>query len=134
MLDPLLSPIMDAAVPLTQPAPGKAAAACSRKEFDKWTLANARANFQRTSPRCMRIEDLVQYTHRGARDRLSRRRHSTHPMYRSKRERKGGKAASRGYTKAGEFHSQYQTGVNKDVYGTKTGTPSEHHQVDTTIR
>jgi hypothetical protein len=68
MLDPLLSPIMDAAVPLTQqPAPCKAAAACSRKEFDKWTLANARANFQRTSPRCMRIEDLWEYAHRGAR-------------------------------------------------------------------
>jgi hypothetical protein len=40
---------------------------CSIEEIDKSTLANARANFQDTWPKCFRIEDLWQHAHRSAR-------------------------------------------------------------------
>jgi hypothetical protein len=40
---------------------------CSIEEIDKSTLANARAKFQGTWPKCFRIEDLWLHAHRPAR-------------------------------------------------------------------
>ena len=40
---------------------------CSIEEIDKSTLANARAHFQDTWPKCFRVEDLWQHAHRPAR-------------------------------------------------------------------
>jgi len=39
---------------------------CSSEEFDKRTLAEARARFQSTWPKCFRVADLWQHAHRSA--------------------------------------------------------------------